>query len=126
MESLTQTEEKIMQVIWELGPCMVREVIDLLPPPPPPYSTVSSVVRILEKKGFVGHKAYGRTHQYFPIISKDEYRKFSFRKMMSGYFDGSYQNVVSYLVQEEKIDKDELQQLLDLIEEDENHSTNKS
>lgn len=120
MEALTQTEERIMQVIWDLQNCLVKDIIEQLPPPPPPYSTISSVVRILEQKGFVDHKAFGRTHQYFPIISKEAYRKFSFRKMMSGYFDGSYQQVVSYLVQEEEVDKEELQQLLDLIDEDEN------
>ncbi|MEM7372835.1 MAG: BlaI/MecI/CopY family transcriptional regulator [Bacteroidota bacterium] len=126
MDSLTPTEEKIMQVIWDLEQCVVKEIIDQLLPPPPPYSTISSVVRILEKKGFVGHKAYGRTYQYYPLISKETYRKFSFRKMMSAYFDGSYQQMVSFLVKEESIDKEEFQHLLDLIDEDEHRKNSPS
>lgn len=123
MEKLTQTEERIMQILWDLGDCVVRDVIDRLPPPPAPYSTISSVIRILEKKGFVGHKAFGRTYQYFPLVTKEEYRKFFFRGMMSNYFDGSYKQFVSYLLTEESINKEELTDLLNLIDDEENKNS---
>ena len=119
METLTQAEERIMQIIWDKGRGIVRDFMAGMEEPVPPYSTVSSVVRILEKKGFVGHKAYGRTHEYFPLISKAEYRQQSFRRMMGDYFGGSPENIVAYLVQEENLSKDEIEGLLNAIDQDE-------
>ena len=81
MEELTKTEERIMQVLWKLKKAFVKDIIDALPDDPkPPYNTISSVVRLLEKKGYVGYKAYGKTYEYFPLISKLEYRKAFFKK----------------------------------------------
>ena len=80
MKKLTKAEEQVMQTIWEMKSCMVSEILEQLGEPKPPHSTVSSVVRILEKKGFVQHKAYGRTHVYSPVITKDEYTKFTLDK----------------------------------------------
>ena len=81
MEELTKTEERVMQVIWRLKKCFVKDIIDELPDDPkPPYNTISSVVRLLEKKGYVGYKAYGKTYEYFALISKSAYRKASFSK----------------------------------------------
>ena len=122
METLTPTEERIMQIIWKLGKCLVRDVMAQLPEPDPRYSTVSSVVRILEKKGFVGHKAYGRTYEYFPLISLEAYRKFSFGRLLSDYFDDSYEQVVSFLVKEESLSKSEINELLEAIDQDEKQS----
>ena len=72
MKRLTRSEEEIMQMIWDNGPCLVSQLIKQMPDPKPPHSTISSIVRILERKGFVGHKAYGRTHEYFPIVTRDQ------------------------------------------------------
>ena len=79
MENLTAREEEVMQVLWDLDRALVRDIIDKLPNSNQPYTTVSSIVRILEKKGFVGHKPYGKTHEYFPLISKAEYRRRKFK-----------------------------------------------
>lgn len=117
MEKLTKVEEKIMQILWDTGETVVRDVIKKMGKPIPPYSTVSSVVRILEKKGFLDHKAYGKTHVYFPIISKKDYRKFEFANLVSGYFEDSYENIVSFMVQEKKLSKKDLNEMLNLITE---------
>ena len=115
MEDLTKSEEKIMQIFWKLKKAFVKEVIEQLPPPKPPYNTISSIVRILEKKGFLGYKAYGRTYEYFPIISKFAYRKSVFSNVMKNYFDGSYENVVSYMVEDEEMSEQELKEMQEII-----------
>jgi len=119
MEQLTKAEERIMRILWELEKAFVKDIIAQIPPPQPPYTSVSTIVRILEEKGFIDHKAYGRTYEYFPLISKEAYRKFSFRKLMSNYFEGSLESVVSYMVREENLGKDELADLMNMINEDE-------
>ncbi len=115
MEDLTKSEEKIMQIFWKLKKGFVKEVIELLPAPKPPYNTISSIVRILEKKGFLDYKAYGRTHEYFPIVSKFAYRKSVFSNLMKNYFDGSYENVVSYMVEDEEMSEKELKEMQEII-----------
>lgn len=116
MEELTKTEERIMQVLWDLGNSVVRDIIDKLPDEPkPPYSTISSVVRILEKKGYVGFKAYGKTYEYFPLITKTEYRKHSFSKLFNDYFNGSADNLLSFMVKEENLTPDEINNLKTFI-----------
>lgn len=102
METLTKKEEQIMQILWKLKQGFVNDIIDALPEPKPPYNTISSIVRILESKGFVSYKAYGKSHMYFPAITKTAYRKFAFKQMISSYFDGSYEKVVSFMVSDEE------------------------
>ena len=116
-ELLTNTEEKIMQIIWRLEKAFVKDIIDELPDPKPPYNTVSSVVRLLEQKGYLDHTAYGRAHEYFPLIKKRAYSKLTFRKLLGNYFGGSYQSLVSYIVQEERLSDEEISQLEALISE---------
>jgi BlaI family transcriptional regulator, penicillinase repressor len=111
LPSLTKTEEDVMQMIWQLQRCLVKDIIDTMGQPDIPHSTVSSVVRILEKKGFVGHKAYGKTHEYFPLISKEDYAKQGVSSMMDKYFGGSPKNLVSFLVQQDNLGLDELNEL---------------
>jgi len=118
MKGLTKAEEEIMQIIWRLDRCIVSDVIKELGEPKPPHSTISSIVRILEKKGFVDHKAYGRTYEYFPIVSKTDYSKQSLKKLVTNYFDGSMNELVSFLVKEEDFDVKELTDLLDNLEEE--------
>ncbi|MDR6564321.1 MULTISPECIES: BlaI/MecI/CopY family transcriptional regulator [unclassified Arcicella] len=117
MEELTKTEEKIMQALWELKSAFVKDIIEKMDEEPkPPYNTISSVVRILEKKGYVGYKAYGKTYEYFPIIAKAEYAKKTFKKILNNYFDNSASSLLSFLVKEESISSEELDVLKSIID----------
>jgi BlaI family transcriptional regulator, penicillinase repressor len=112
IKSLTRAEEDIMQYIWQLGRCTVSDILDKLPDPRPPHSSISSVVRILERKGFVDHKAYGRTHEYFSVITKEEYSRKSVLSLIKDYFNGSPSELVSFLISKEDASVDELQSLI--------------
>ena len=112
MKSLTKAEEEIMQSIWKLGRCTVSNIIDGMKSPKPPHSSISSIVRILERKGFVNHKAYGRTYEYFPLISKEEYSKGTVLSLIKDYFNGSTPQLVSFLVDREETSIEELQELI--------------
>jgi BlaI family penicillinase repressor len=114
---LTKAEEEIMQYIWDLGPCTVSQIIGQMPEPHPPHSSVSTIVRILEKKGYLTHKAYGRTYEYRPKVAKEDYGKRSLMDLLDGYFAGSASNLVSFLVEKEAVDKEEL---LRILSEDKN------
>ena len=116
MEILTKTEERVMQILWRVKKGFVKDIIGQLPTPRPPYNTVSSVVRILEQKGLVGHKAYGKTHEYFPLVSKAAYKKFAFKKMMMNYFDNSVEEVVSFIVKEERLTEADKKEILKIME----------
>jgi BlaI family penicillinase repressor len=117
MEELTKTEERVMQIIWKLKTCFVKDIIDALPDEPkPPYNTISSVVRLLETKSFVGYKAYGKTHEYFPLISKSDYRRESFKKMLSGYFDNSAESLFSFMLKEEQLSEEEVTKIREIID----------
>jgi BlaI family penicillinase repressor len=109
--TLTKAEEEIMHIIWQLERCVVKDIIDQLGDPDMPHSTVSSVVRILEKKGFVNHKAYGKTYEYFPIISKDDYAQQGVKTLVEKFFSGSPKQLVSFLVKSKDIDLKELNEL---------------
>ena len=115
MEDLTGKEEEVMQVLWDLDRALVRDIMQKLPNSEQPYTTVASIVRILEKKGFVGHKPYGKTHEYYPIITKAEYRRRKFKGLLAQYFDNSIESVVSFLVKEEKLEPKEIEELSRLI-----------
>lgn len=116
MEELTRTEERIMQIIWDLERCFVKDIIERLDDEPkPPYNTISSVVRILEKKGYVGFKAYGKTYEYFPLVSKEEYGKQTFQKVLANYFDNSPASLLSFMVNDHKLDSAELEKLRQFI-----------
>jgi len=112
MKELTKAEEEIMQVLWELGPSYVKDIIEQLPTPKPAYNTVSTIVRIMEQKEFVGHKKQGKFHQYFPLVAKEEYTKSLMQGVVKKYFSGSYKQVVSFFTQEQELSVSELEQLL--------------
>jgi len=116
IKELTKAEEQIMQILWQLNEAIVKEIIDKIPDPKPAYNTVSTVVRVLEGKGFIDHKAYGNSHVYFPTISETEYKKFTFDKMMKNYFDDSYKSLVSFIADENKLGIKELDELTNLID----------
>ena len=123
MKRLTKAEEEIMQIIWKLGRCTVRDIRNYikgeLGQPEPPHSTVSTMVRILEDKAFLGHKAYGRTYEYFPLVSKEDYSGQRLRKLASDYFGGSMNRLVSFLVKKEDLSLEELSELLNQMEDEE-------
>jgi len=112
MKELTKAEEQVMKVLWELEKAFVKDIIEHLPLPKPAYNTVSTIVRILEKKDFVGHHAYGKTHQYYPLVTKAEYSSFSLKKLLGGYFGGSFEELVSFFAREQDMDIAEVEQLV--------------
>jgi len=121
MKELTKAEEQVMQILWQLKEAIVKQILDKMPDEPKPaYNTVSTVVRVLESKGFVDHKAYGNSHVYFPIVSEEDYKKFAFDKVIKSYFNNSYKTLVSYLVKEQKLNLSELAELILLAERSRN------
>jgi len=116
MEKLTNKEEEIMRVLWKLKQAFVKEVVAELPEPKPHYNTISTVIRNMEEKGFIGHNAFGKTHQYFPVVSKEEYKKTFMHKTIQHYFEDSYKNVVSFFAKEDKISVSELKEIISIIE----------
>jgi BlaI family transcriptional regulator, penicillinase repressor len=115
IKELTKAEEQIMQILWQLKEAIVKDILDQMPEPRPAYNTVSTVVRVLEGKGFVDHKAYGNSHVYFPLIAEADYKKFTFDKMMKNYFNDSYKSLVSFIADEKKLSVNELDELTNLI-----------
>lgn len=113
---LTKAEEQVMLVLWKLKKAMVHDIINEMNDPKPAYTTVSTIVRILEKKGFVDHKAYGKTHEYFPKVTKSSYSKKATDKLLSGYFGGSIENMVSFFVKEKKVSVEELERIMKKLE----------
>ena len=116
IKELTKAEEQVMQLLWQLEEAIVKDIIALMPDPKPAYNTVSTVVRVLEGKGFIDHKAYGNSHVYYPLISEAQYKKFTFDKMMSNYFSNSYESLVSFIADEKKLGVKELDELTKLID----------
>jgi predicted transcriptional regulator len=113
MQALTEAEEKIMQILWKIRKGFVKDILEQLPKAnKPAYNTVSTIVRILEAKGFVGHTAYGKTHEYYPLVAKSDYTRFYFRNFLKGYFGGSFAGLVSFFAKEENLNLEELEDLL--------------
>ncbi|MGA9270389.1 MAG: BlaI/MecI/CopY family transcriptional regulator [Lutimonas sp.] len=125
MEKLTNKEEEIMRILWSLKQAFVKDVLAELPEPKPHYNTISTIIRNLEEKGYIGHEAFGKTHRYQPAVTKEEYRKTFMQKTISNYFENSYKNVVSFLAKEEKISVNELKEIIDLIEKEDNSKPEK-
>ena len=117
MKGLTAKEEEIMGFFWEKGPLFVKEMLAFYPDPKPHFNTLSTIVRGLEEKGYVSHKAFGNTYQYYPVVTRGEFGKGTLKRVVSKYFNNSYLNVVSSLVQEEDISLDELKALIRQVEE---------
>jgi predicted transcriptional regulator len=115
LKELTRAEDQVMQILWHLEKAFVKDIIEQMPEPKPAYNTVSTIVRILETKGFIDHKAYGKTHEYFPIVSRERYTKFYLNNMIKGYFNGSFQNLVSFFAKEHKMNAADVEKLLEEI-----------
>lgn len=116
---LTKAEEQVMQVLWELGKGFVKDVIEKLPAKnKPAYNTISTIIRILERKGFIGHTDYGKTYEYYPLISKQEYTKHFMGAFMKGYFSNSYNHLVSFFTIENNLSLEELEDLKKIMEKE--------
>lgn len=124
MKELTKAEEQIMQVIWQRGQAFVKEIIEELPAPKPAYNTVSTIVRILEEKGFTGHEAFGKSHRYFPLVSQSDYRDFATKKLLHGYFGGKFENLLSYFARKDDLDIKDLEEILNSVDKNNNRSEN--
>lgn len=118
MKELTKAEEQVMQVLWDLEKGFVKDIIEKLPTPKPAYNTVSTIVRILEKKEFVGHQSYGKSHEYYPLIPRDTYRKFTLKSILSNYFGGSFEKMASFFVKQENLSLEELDQMMQHVKKD--------
>lgn len=116
MQKLTNKEEEIMHILWRLQKAFVKDVLSEIKEDKPHYNTLSTIIRNLEDKGYVSHNAYGKTHQYFPLVEKEVYKKRFMNTAIENYFNSSYKNVVSFFAKEEKISADELREIIDLIE----------
>lgn len=116
MQKLTNKEEEIMHILWKLKRAFVKDIMEEIVEDKPHYNTLSTIVRNLEEKGYVGYNAFGKTHQYFPIVPFEEYRKVFMNTAITNYFNSSYKNLVSCFAEEEKISAEELREILALIE----------
>ncbi len=112
MKQLTKAEEEVMQVLWQLKKSNVAAIIDELPNPKPAYNTVSTIVRILESKGFVDHEQEGKGYLYFPLLKKSEYSHQSINKLVDGYFQGSFKSMVSFFMKKNDMTLSELESIL--------------
>lgn len=120
MKPLTKAEEQVMQSLWKLEKAFLRELVDAMPNPKPHQNTVATLLKILVEKEFVGIHTIGRNNQYFPRVTKEEYSKRTMKQMVKGYFEGSFSNVVSFMVKENNISVEELEALLQQIKKQQN------
>jgi len=116
MNKLTRAEEQVMQVLWEMEKGLVKDMLDKLPEPKPAYNTVSTIIRILEKKGFVDHKAYGTTYEYFPIVKKEDYANFHFSDFMKNYFNDSFPRMAAFFARENNLSMEDMEEIMRLTE----------
>ena len=117
MKKLTRKEEELMKILWKLKKAFVKDIVDLYPDPKPHYNTISSLVRLLQDKGVIGYTQYGNTYQYYPLISKEEYRRSFMNQVVSDYFDDSYKSAVAFFVNEKELSDSEIEELIRLIKE---------
>ncbi|MEJ1223538.1 BlaI/MecI/CopY family transcriptional regulator [Sediminicola sp. 1XM1-17] len=116
MQKLTNKEEEIMKILWQLKKAFVKEIMAEIKDDQPHYNTLSTIVRNLEDKKYVAHEAFGNTHRYYPLISKEDYRKKYINSTLADYYDNSYKSMVSFFAKEDKISVDELKEIINLIE----------
>jgi len=126
MKELTKAEEQIIQVLWSLKKAMVKDIVERLPEPRPAYNTVSTIIRILEKKGFVSYQAFGKTHEYYPLVSRDEYKRKFLKSFLNRYFGNSFQELVSFFSNEQDLTLKELEEIRLLIGRQIDHQKEKN
>jgi len=115
MQELTKAEEQVMQVLWDLKKAFVKEIVAKFPEPKPAYNTISTIIRILEKKKVVAHESFGRTHRYYPLISRESYANQSANHLIENYFGGSAESLLSFFVKEKNISAQEIEQIINEI-----------
>jgi BlaI family transcriptional regulator, penicillinase repressor len=126
MRELTRAEEEVMQILWKIKKGFVKEILEHFDEPKPAYNTISTIVRILQDKGFVSHKAYGRTHEYFPVVLKDEYSKMHLKTFVKDYFSNSFEMMVSFFAREKGISVKEMGEIMKIMEDEmKKHKTKK-
>lgn len=118
IRDLTKAEEQVMQILWNNEESIVRDMVNQFPDPKPAYNTVSTVLRVLEKKQFVDHKAYGTTYLYFPLVSKKEYSKFQFTNLIKNYFNGSFPKMAAFFAKENNLSIQELEAMMDMAKDE--------
>jgi predicted transcriptional regulator len=118
MKELTKAEEQVMQVLWQIEKGFVNDILEHYGDPKPAYNTVSTIVRILEKKGFVGHLSFGKTHQYYPLVSKKTYTQSFFKGFMKNYFSGSYKSLASFLTNDKNLSLEDLEEMKNMMEDE--------
>ena len=118
MQELTKAEEQVMQILWMLERAFVKEIVEEFPDPKPAYNTVSTIIRILEKKGVVSHKAYGNTYEYYPLVLRDEYKKKFLKSFVRRYFGGSFPEMVSFFAGERDLSVEELEEIRKRLSEE--------
>ncbi|HEV7346815.1 BlaI/MecI/CopY family transcriptional regulator [Telluribacter sp.] len=116
IRSLTRAEEEVMLILWQLGKGFVKDVLAEMPEPKPAYNTVSTIIRILEKKGFIGYTAYGKTHEYYPLISEADYKRFEMQQLLENYFDNSLTKLVSFFVKDHDLTTQDLDEIIKLMQ----------
>jgi predicted transcriptional regulator len=117
MKELTKAEEQVMHFIWKIEKAFLKDIVDEFPEPKPAYTTISTVIRVLVKKKFVGYKTYGKTHEYYPIVTKDDYFRSHFKGVVKNFFSGSVSNFTSFFTNDENLNLTELEQIKKMIEQ---------
>ncbi|MEM9832409.1 MAG: BlaI/MecI/CopY family transcriptional regulator [Bacteroidota bacterium] len=117
MTTLTKAEEKIMKILWEIKRGFIKDIIEQYPDPKPPYNSVSTIVRVLVQKNIVDYKAYGKSYQYYPLISKEEYRRGQLGRLVSEYYNNSLKQVVNFFSESKKLDEKELDEVMRMLED---------
>lgn len=114
-KDLTKAEEQLMQVLWKMQRAFIREIVDQMPEPKPVHSSVSTIMRVLEAKGLVGYDAFGKSHRYFPLISREEYKRFQLMKLLSNYFENSAQKLLSFFIDEQQIPEEDVKEIKEML-----------
>ena len=117
MITLTKAEEKIMKILWEIGKGFIKDIRHEFPDPKPPYNSVSTIVRVLVKKEIVGYKAYGTSHEYYPLIKQEEYRKNQLGSLIKNYYNNSFKQVVSFFSESKNLKTEEIDELIQMLED---------
>lgn len=117
MITLTKAEEKIMMILWDIEKGFIKDILEQYPDPKPPYNSVSTIVRVLEQKEIVAYTAYGNSHQYYPLISKEEYRKGQLSRLLSDYYNNSLKQVVNFFSESKNLDEAEVDEVMRMLED---------
>ena len=126
MYTLTKAEERIMQILWDIGKGFIKDILEYFPKPKPPYNTVSTIVRVLVKKEIIGFKVYGGTYQYYPLITKEQYRKSQMKKLVKDYYNNSLKQVVSFFSEKKDLDINEVEEVMKMLSELKKQNEDKS